>query len=303
MDKNEFYDSRDEYLEHAGVRDAVNKVRGKVWNKKVREARSGDKNEKLGSNKYLDRNFARPYSSANTTGTYDNPNAQAWVNKEGYYTENNTRAYSESVQNLVDQISAQLSKSENDKKRNSNAYFKAMKSVISREIGELADSILKIESSGSRKAYNKDLEDLRRRFNVLSFGNDYIAHAAYIPKSKGSRPYSSPNNVNVGGRYTAEDQRRNAENMKIKKIKEYKDTLKQARTILDEARKLLELDGAQAAFDHLNNYINTEFEARFDDLSNNRSIDKDIEKSFNELLEINKKLESDIRAALRGKKK
>ena len=30
MDKNEFYDSRDEYLEHAGVRDAVNKVRGKV---------------------------------------------------------------------------------------------------------------------------------------------------------------------------------------------------------------------------------------------------------------------------------
>lgn len=89
--------------------------------------------------------------------------------------------------------------------------------------------------------------------------------------------------------------------MRIKKIKEYKNTLKQARTILDEARKLLELDGAQAAFDHLNNYINSEFEARFDDLSNNRSIDKDIEKSFNELLEINKKLENDIRAGLKKK--
>lgn len=278
MDKNEFYNSRDEYLEHAGIK------------------------EKMGKNRYLDRNFARPYSSPNTTGKYDNPNAQAWVNKEGYYTENNTRAYSESVQNLVDQISAQLSKSENDKKRNSHAYFKAMKSVISREIGELADAILKIESSGSRKAYNKDLEDLRRRFSALSFNNDYIAHAGYIPKSKGSRPYSSPNNVNVGGRYTAEDQRRNAENMKIKKIKEYKDTLKQARTIFDEARKLLELDGAQAAFDHLNNYINSEFEARFDDLSNNRSIDKDIEKSFNELIEINKKLENDIRAGLKKEK-
>lgn len=215
MDKNEFYDSRDEYLEHAGVK------------------------EKLGKNKYLDRNFARPYSSPNTTGKYDNPNAQAWVNKEGYYTENNTRAYSESVQNLVDQISAQLSKSENDKKRNSNAYFKAMKSVISREIGELADAILKIESSGSRKAYNKDLEDLRRRFNALSFGNDYIAHAAFLPKNprknhkylyidkngryvyeepkKSSRPYSSPNQVSAGGKYTAEDQRVNASNLQLKR--------------------------------------------------------------------------------------
>ena len=299
MEKNEFYDSRDEYLEHAGAK------------------------EKLGKNRYLDRNFARPYSSPNTTGKYDNPNAQAWVNKEGHYIENNTRAHSESVQNLVDQISAQLSKSENDKKRNSNAYFKAMRPVISREIGELADSILKIESSGSRKAYNKDLAELRSRFDALSFGNDYIAHAAYIPKnprknhkylyidkngryvydkpkSTGSRPYSSPNNVNVGGRYTAEDQRRNATNMKIK---EYNDTLKQARTILDESRKLLELDGPQAALDHLNNYNESELAGRLDDLYDNRNIDKDIEKSYNELLEINKKLESDIRAALKGKKK